>query len=105
MYIKTGGKLVKIFFRDILLTGSMCDYMKIVTTKENFVTHLTMKSFVALPSPQEFLQVRRSFMINTTFITAISKKEIELGTYKIPVGSNFKDRIDRLIHSDGHDVR
>lgn len=96
-YIKAEGKLVRVFHKDMFYAESMRDYMKIVTAKEKYITHLTMKSLVGLLPPQEFVQVHRSFIINTAFVTSISKKEVEISAYKIPVGSNFKEGIDKLI--------
>ncbi len=97
IYIKAGGKLIKIVHEDILYAESMRDYMKVVTKNEKHVTHLTMKSLVGLLPAPDFVQVHRSFIVHTAYITSISKKEIVISQYKIPIGNNFKETVDELI--------
>jgi len=89
-YIKVNGRLQKIMYTDILYAESMRDYMKIVTVKENYITHLTMKALVDLLPFSLFVRVHRSFIVHTAFITSVGRKEISINEFKIPVGDNYK---------------
>jgi len=90
LYIKVNGRLQKVIYTDILYAESMRDYMKIVTVKENYITHLTMKALVELLPSDLFVRVHRSFIVHTAFITSVGRKEISINEFKIPVGDNYK---------------
>ncbi|MBX3256611.1 MAG: response regulator transcription factor [Chitinophagaceae bacterium] len=105
IYIKVSGKLVKIFLADILYAESLKDYMKIVTIKESFVTHMTMKSLIGLLPAHSFIQVHRSFVIHSGHITSIGRKEISVHKHIIPVGDNYRMNILALEQREKQDMR
>lgn len=93
LYIKVNGRLQKVFYADIVYAESMRDYIKIVTVKETHVTHLTMKAFADILPADIFIRVHRSFIVNTTYIRSVGKKEITVNDFKIPVGDNYRQNL------------
>jgi two-component system LytT family response regulator len=96
LYIKVNSRLVKLLHTDILWAESMKDYIKIVTKKENYITHLTMKSLTELLPAGLFARVHRSFIVNIAHIDLIGKKELEVNGVKIPLGDNFRDNLKNI---------
>jgi two-component system LytT family response regulator len=96
LYIKVDGRLQKIFYADILFAESMKDYMKIVTAREKYITHLTMKALVDLLPSKAFARIHRAFVVKLAAITAIARNEIQIGTFKIPVGEKFRVNMQHL---------
>jgi len=94
-YVKVNGKLQKVVYKDILYAESMRDYIKIVTTRENHITHLTMKALADLLPSALFVRVHRSFIVHTAFIKSIGRKEIWINEIKIPVGDNYKKNLEQ----------
>lgn len=96
LYIKANGRLIKVSYREIVYAESMKDYMKIVTTQQQYITHLTMKALEELLPRDIFTRVHRSFIINRNYVRSIGKKDIELSQYSIPVGDNYRENIKSL---------
>ena len=96
LYIKVAGTLVKIFHADILYAESLKDYIRIVTIKENLVTHMTMKSLISLLPAGAFVRVHRSFLIHSKHIRSIGRREITINEHIIPVGDNYRSNIIEL---------
>ncbi len=93
LYIKANGRLQKVFYADIVYAESMRDYIKIVTVKENHVTHLTMKALTELLPVGMFIRVHRSFIVHGVYITSVSRKELLVNEFKIPIGDNYKQNL------------
>lgn len=96
IYIKVSGSLIKIPYREILFVQSMKDYLKVFTTTEKHLTHLTMKALMDLLPSDTFIRVHRSFIVHALHITSIGKKEIEINGFKIPIGDNYREKIKMI---------
>lgn len=95
-YFKVNGKLVKISYADIVYIQSIKDYIMIYTTKGNFITHMTMKFVTDMLSGLFFKRVHRSFLINVTRISSLSRTEIKLGDVTIPIGENYRVEVNEI---------
>ncbi len=74
VYFKVNGSLVKVLLPEILFAQSMKDYIRIVTTTGQHITHLTMKSLLQLLPEQQFKRVHRSYVVNIGHIDRLSKE-------------------------------
>lgn len=99
LYIKANGSLIKIMHRDILYVQSMKDYLKLVTPAEKYLTHLTMVSLLDLLPPEKFIRIHRSFIVQLSHIKSITKKEVLLHEYVIPIGENYKKNLTGIENS------
>lgn len=78
IFIKVGGKLVKIILNEILYVEAQNDYLKIVTTTQTYQTLATLKSIEGLLSPPAFFRVQRSFIVRISAIRVIDGNKIEI---------------------------
>ncbi|QNF34400.1 response regulator transcription factor [Adhaeribacter swui] len=92
-YFKVNGKLIKVEHAAIIYVQSVKDYLLINTGQSKYITHMTMKSLVELLPSTLFRRVHRSFLINVSHITAISKSTIELGKTRVPVGEKYRQNL------------
>jgi len=96
-YIKTSGRLIKIFHADLLYAQSVKDYILICTRSGNHLTHMTMKYLAEiLPSPA-FLRVHRSYLVNRSAIYQVDKNKIHVGNEIIPVGEYYSGNLEKII--------
>ena len=96
-YIRTSGRLIKIFHADLLYAQSVKDYILICTRNGNHLTHMTMKYLTEiLPSPA-FLRVHRSYLVNRSAIYQADKNKIHVGNEIIPVGEYYRDNLEKII--------
>jgi len=89
LYVNSNKKFIKINFNEIDYVESMKDYVRIFTSDENTITKDTIANFER-KLPDSFLRVHRSYIVNTSKITAFTKLDIEIGRKEIPIGASYK---------------
>ncbi|WP_343626446.1 LytTR family DNA-binding domain-containing protein [Flavobacterium lindanitolerans] len=92
--VKSGIKNYKINTNDIIYIESLKDYIKINTTGDKNITSKYKIGDIQQELNQDnFLRIHRSFIINTSKITAFTLNEIEVGGIEIPIGASYKDYV------------
>lgn len=92
IYVNANKKYIKVLFEDILFVESVKDYIRIHTTSERVVTKDKLSDF-EVKLPNTFLRIHRSYIVNTTKITAFTAVDVEIGTQEIPIGASYKDKV------------
>jgi DNA-binding LytR/AlgR family response regulator len=90
------GQAVKIMLKDILYVEAYGDYVSIITDKDRFVIHATMKGIEGKLPKDQFLRVHRSFKIQIEKISAMEDTLLVIGKKLIPIGESF--RADLISH-------
>lgn len=103
IYVKTEykGKLVKIFFNDILYVESLKNYVAIYTTdKEQITTLQTMKEMEERLPFNIFFRSHKSFIVSLDKIKALDGNEIILQNVKdrIPLGATYRDALFLILN-------
>ena len=96
VYIRKDRKQVKVNFEDILYIESLKDYIKIHVSDKQLITKTSISSFLE-KLDSRFIRIHRSYIINTTKITAYTKNDIEIGRMEIPIGDNYRKDIDAFL--------
>ena len=91
VFIKTDGKIFKIFFDDLLYAEASGNYTKIVTAQQSLSPTMTFSGFETLLPKNIFLRIHRSFIINKSKIGHIEGNRVYINNTEIPIGSNYKD--------------
>lgn len=91
VFIRTDGKIYKIFFEDILYAEAKGNYTKIVTEAATYLPPLSFSSFEELILSGHFARVHRSYIINTVKISHIEANNVFVNKVAIPIGSNYKE--------------
>ena len=90
IFVKTGNKLQKVFFNDILFIEGQGDYLRINTPKERIMTLQKFSKLEELLPSSNFMRVHKSFMVAIDKIESISRNRIRIGDEMIPVGDSYK---------------
>jgi DNA-binding LytR/AlgR family response regulator len=93
---KENGIPKKVKYIDVLYLESIGNYIKIVTSAKTHLIKKTMKELENELSPQEFVRVHKSFMVNAKMITELSSRKLLLKDLEIPVGGHYKSQLDKL---------
>jgi DNA-binding LytR/AlgR family response regulator len=96
-FIKTDGKIYKVFYDDLLFAAAQGNYTKIVTTQTSLLPVMTFSGFEELVPKTMFLRVHRSFIINKSKITHIEGNRVFINKNEIPIGSNYKDDFLKML--------
>lgn len=97
IFIKSGGKLFKIFFTDLLYAEASRNYTKAVIEDQNISTAISFSGFEKLLPADQFIRIHRSFIINKSKITHIEGNRIFINKYEIPIGESYKELLFQMI--------
>lgn len=96
LFLNVQKKKVKISFAEILYIESQREYVKIVTTKKEYVSKITTHEIEALLPQNLFRRVHRSFIISVDKIESYSAEEVEINGISIPVGRDYRHILETL---------
>jgi DNA-binding LytR/AlgR family response regulator len=97
IFVKSDRQLKKILLKDILFIESMENYVVIQTVSSKEVVYTTLKQLYESLPQAIFQQIHRSYIVNIDQVNAIEGNLLNVNSYKIPVGRNFRDGIYNLI--------
>lgn len=100
IFVKAKKELIKVEISDFIMVEALKDYVTIHTTKGNYTIHATMKEIEKKLPEEHFTRAHRSYIVNTSKISAIRGGNLVLEGIKteIPVGGNYKNEISSQIN-------
>jgi two-component system LytT family response regulator len=96
IFINFQKKKVKVLFSEIVYVESQREYIKIVTTKNEFISKMSTHEMEALLPPQLFKRVHRSFIISVSKIDSYTAEIVEVNGISVPIGRGYRDVIENL---------
>lgn len=102
VYVKTDYKTVRVEVSSIIYIEGMSEYVKIITEnqKDPVIALLSMKKLEEKLPGNRFLRVHKSFIINLSKITQVSKGHVRMQDgSSIPIGESYRDSLLSYINS------
>ena len=96
IFIQSNKKNIKVSFDDVNYIESIKDYIKIHLQDSSIMLKHGITSFEEKLDAR-FLRVHRSYIVNSTKITAFTKQDIEIGKIEIPIGDFYKANTFKLL--------
>ena len=93
IFIKSGGKIIRILHDDLHFAEAQGNYIKIVSSNKAALTNMTFANFEELLPKNIFIRVHRSFIVNKSKISHIEGNTVFIDKAEIPVGSSYKERL------------
>lgn len=98
LLIKENKKFINVHKKDIVYIEGMKDYLKVHLTHQHIVTHMTMAKMESLLSPQNFIRINRSYIVNKTAIKYIDGNTIKTNTgISLIIGINYREKIRDIL--------
>lgn len=99
LFLKVEYQMVRVVFEDILYIEGLKDYVKVHLESSNrpLLSLTSLKSLEEKLTGKGFMRVHRSFIVNLSKISAVSKTSISIGTESIPVSDQYKDDFSRYL--------
>jgi len=97
VFVKSDKQLKKILLKEILFIESMENYIIIYTISSKEIVYTTLKHMLDSLPGENFLQVHRSYIANIEHIKSIEGNLLNIGTHKIPVARNLRDKVFNII--------
>jgi len=91
--VKVDGKIVKIYFDDILFIEGLKEYVKIVCRNARFVTLESLKNLEDLLPADNFIRVHKSYIIAKNKVQSLDGNLLEIDRHKIPISRSKRDEI------------
>ena len=92
-FIKADGRLVKIFYDDILFAEGLQNYVTIHTKEKKYITYLTFKAVEDYLPAQQFIKVHKSYIVCAAKIDSIEGNEVLIGGHHIPISRGLKEDV------------
>jgi DNA-binding LytR/AlgR family response regulator len=96
LFLNVQKKKVKILFSEILYIESQREYIKIVTTKKEYISKMSTHEIESLLPANLFKRIHRSFIVSVSKIESYTAEAVEVNGISIPIGRGYKDVIDSL---------
>jgi two-component system LytT family response regulator len=96
IFINMQKKKVKILFSEIVYIESQREYIKITTTKNEYISKMSTHEIEAILPANLFKRVHRSFIVSIQKIESYTAGTVEVNGVSIPIGKGYRDSLDNL---------
>ena len=96
LFLNVQKKKVKILFADIVYIESQREYIKIVTTKQEYFSKMGTHEIESLLPAHLFKRIHRTFIVSVGKIESYTAEAVEVNGVSIPIGRGYKDIIEGL---------
>jgi len=96
IFLNVQKKKVKILFSEIVFVESQREYIKIVTTKKEFISKMSTHEIESLLPSHLFKRIHRSYIISLSKIDSYTAEMVEVNGVQIPIGRGYRDIIENL---------
>ena len=96
LFLNVQKKKVKILFSEIVYIESQREYIRIVTTKKEWISKMSTHEIEALLPSNLFKRIHRSFIVALSRIDSYTADTVEVNGIPIPIGREYRDSIKDL---------
>lgn len=99
-FIKCDTQIEKVMYIDLLYAEAMMNYVLLYTTTRKMIVYITLKSLEEQLPANQFIKVHKSFIVNRGKIKSIEGNMINIGTEKITISQNLREKVLNEILKD-----
>ncbi|HET9746010.1 MAG TPA: response regulator transcription factor [Chitinophagaceae bacterium] len=96
IFLTVQKKKVKILFSDIVYIESQREYIKIVTTKKEYISKMSTHEIESILPSTLFKRIHRSFIVSVSKIESYTAEAVEVNGISIPIGRGYRDVVENL---------
>jgi DNA-binding LytR/AlgR family response regulator len=101
IFLKTGSKIVRVSFQDLLYVEGFREYIKIHTATQRHIVYQSLSKILEALPADNFVRVHRSYIVNVSKIESIDGHLIKIGSEEIPISKSQRDAFMALINKNG----
>lgn len=92
-FIKCDNQLEKVYYNDLLYAEAMLNYVMLYTVSKKMMVYITIKSLEEQLPADIFIKVHKSFIVNINKIKSIEGNILDIGSAKITISQNLRDKV------------
>ena len=96
LFLNVQKKKVKILFSEIIFIESQREYIKIITTKREYISKMSTHEIEEMLPENLFKRIHRSFIVSVSKIESYTAEMVEVNGVSIPIGRGYRDIIENL---------
>lgn len=96
LFVNVQKKKVKVLFSEIVYIESQREYIRIVTTRGEYLSKMSTHEIEALLPPHLFKRIHRSFIVSVGKIDSYTAEMVEVGGVSLPIGRGYRDVLESL---------
>lgn len=96
IFLNVQKKKVKVLFSELLYIESQREYVRVVTSKKEYLAKMSTHEIEALLPAQRFKRIHRSFIIALEKIESYTAEVVELNGVGIPIGRGYREVLEGL---------
>ena len=96
LFLNIQKRKVKILFSEIVYIESQREYIKIVTTKKEYISKMSTHEIESLLPANLFKRIHRSFIVSISKIESYTAEAVEVNGCSIPIGRGYRNVIEKL---------
>ena len=96
LFLNVQKKKVKILFSEIVYIESQREYIKIITTKREYISKMSTHEIEEMLPENLFKRIHRSFIVSISKIESYTAEMVEVNGVSIPIGRGYRDIIENL---------
>jgi two-component system, LytTR family, response regulator len=96
IFVTVQKRRVKILFSDMVYIESQREYIKIITTRGEYISKMSTHEIEALLPAHLFKRVHRSYIVAIRRIESYTAEMIEINGASIPIGKGYRDSMENL---------
>lgn len=99
MFVKSGGKLIKVDLSRLWFVEGLKDYIALWTEQGKIVVHSTMKHIEEhLDTHANFARIHKSYIINLDYIDEVDGNTIRIKGQSVIIGNTYRDEVYNLLN-------
>ena len=96
IFLNVQKKKMKILFAEIVYIESQREYIRIITTKKEYISKMSTHEIEELLPANLFKRIHRSFIVSINRIESYTAEIVEVNGVSIPIGRGYRDIIENL---------
>lgn len=99
-FVKSGGKMERVYFDDILFVEAMQNYVIIHEGGHRLIVYMTLAAMEEQLPIDRFMRVHKSFIVALGRVNTIDGHDLVIGSHRIPVSRSLREEVSRRIIGD-----